>query len=98
MEKITLAGASKLTSPNPVCLICTKKEDAHKFDFEVFFDIFAYLAFESYKNTKDKFSLEAYLYTAKYKQSLINKNPAKEAAILNFLSNLWRIAHDFERS
>ena len=78
--------------------ICTKKEDAYKFDFEVFFDIFAYLAFESYKNTKDKFSLEAYLYTAKYKQSLINKNPAKEAAILNFLSNLWRIAHDFERS
>ena len=29
MEKITLAGASKLTSPNPVCLICTKKEDGN---------------------------------------------------------------------
>ena len=29
MEKITLAGASKITSPNPVCLICTKKEDGN---------------------------------------------------------------------
>ena len=27
MEKITLGGASKLTSPNPVTLICTQKPD-----------------------------------------------------------------------
>ena len=29
MEKINLAMASKMTSPNPVSLICTKKEDGN---------------------------------------------------------------------
>jgi tRNA A37 threonylcarbamoyladenosine biosynthesis protein TsaE len=78
--------------------ICTKKEDTYKFDFEVFFDMFAYSAFENYKATGNIFSLEAYLYTTKYKQQMLNKSVAKEAALLNFLSTLWRIAHDTKRS
>jgi tRNA A37 threonylcarbamoyladenosine biosynthesis protein TsaE len=74
--------------------ICTKKEDTYKFDFEVFFDLFAYIAFENYKLTTNKFSLDAYLYTVKYKQMMLNKAVAKEAAILNFLNTLWKVAHD----
>jgi hypothetical protein len=78
--------------------VCTKKEDTYKFDFEVFFDMFAYSAFENYKATGNTFSLDAYLYTTKYKQQMLNKSVAKEAALLNFLSTLWRIAHDTTRS
>lgn len=29
MEKLTLSAVSKLTSPNPLCLICTLKEDGN---------------------------------------------------------------------
>ena len=27
MDKITLAGAAKITSPNPVTVVCTQKPD-----------------------------------------------------------------------
>jgi tRNA A37 threonylcarbamoyladenosine biosynthesis protein TsaE len=78
--------------------VCTKKEDTYKFDFEVFFDMFAYTAFENYRLTGNTFSFDAYLYVIDYKQQMLNKSVAKEAALLNFLSNLWRIAHDPKRS
>ena len=76
--------------------ICTKKEDTFKFDFEVFFDVFAYTAFEKFKETKRQFYFKAYLTTITFKQKLLNKAVAKEAAILSFLNLLWEVAHDTE--
>lgn len=76
--------------------ISTKKDDTHKFDLNVFLDVFAYTAFEHYKMTGRLFSFKAYLLTIQQQQKMLNKTVAKEAAALSFINSLWEAAHDIK--
>ena len=65
------------------------REDYSKFDFETFFNVLEYAAFEEYKETNTKESFITYQLTNKYRQQLSNRSVAKESFTLNFLSTLW---------
>ena len=71
-----------------------KKEDASKFDLNIFLDVFIYTAFEHYKSTNQNFSFTAYRYAIEQKQKILNKTITREAFMLSFLDYLWEVAHD----
>lgn len=75
-----------------------KKNKTSKFDCDLFLKVFAYTAFEEYKQSKSNFSFEAYRYTIEQRQKLLNKTYTKNAFILSFFNHLWEVAHDSART
>lgn len=69
------------------------KDDAKKIDFNLFFDVLKYVAFDTYKKTGNELSLKIYLYTTKRLAEIFGKSIAKESFMLNYLDGLWRLAH-----
>ena len=68
------------------------KDDAKKIDFKLFFDLMTYAAFEDYKKKNNELSFKIYLYTIRQQAKALNINVAKEAFLLNYLDNIWRLA------
>ena len=72
------------------------KDDAKKIDFKLFFDLMTYVAFDDYKKNNNELSFKIYLYTIRQQAKALNINVAKEASkeafLLNYLDNIWRLA------
>ena len=70
------------------------KDDAKKIDFKLFFDLMTYAAFDDYKKNNNELSFKIYLYTIRQQAKALNINvaKAKEAFLLNYLDNIWRLA------
>ena len=68
------------------------KDDAKKIDFKLFFDLMTYAAFDDYKKNNNELSFKIYLYTIRQQTKALNINVAKEAFLLNYLDNIWRLA------
>ena len=68
------------------------KDDAKKIDFKLFFDLMTYAAFDDYKKNNNELSFKIYLYTIIQQAKALNINVAKEAFLLNYLDNIWRLA------
>ncbi len=68
------------------------KDDAKKIDFKLFFDLMIYAAFDDYKKNNNELSFKIYLYTIRQQAKALNINVAKEAFLLNYLDNIWRLA------
>ena len=68
------------------------KDDAKKIDFKLFFDLMTYAAFDDYKKNNNELSFKIYLYTIRQQAKALNINIAKEAFLLNYLDNIWRLA------
>ena len=72
------------------------KDDAKKIDFKLFFDLMTYVAFDDYKKNNNELSFKIYLYTIRQQAKALNINVAKEATkeafLLNYLDNIWRLA------
>ena len=69
------------------------KDSPKKIDFNLFFLVLKYVAFDTYKKTKDKLSLQIYLYTTKRLIETYGRPFSKESFMLNYLDGLWRLAH-----
>ena len=68
------------------------KDNAKKIDFKLFFDLMTYAAFDDYKKNNNELSFKIYLYTIRQQAKALNINVAKEAFLLNYLDNIWRLA------
>ena len=68
------------------------KDDVKKIDFKLFFDLMTYAAFDDYKKNNNELSFKIYLYTIRQQAKALNINVAKEAFLLNYLDNIWRLA------
>lgn len=68
------------------------KDDAKKIGFKLFFDLMTYAAFDDYKKNNNELSFKIYLYTIRQQAKALNINVAKEAFLLNYLDNIWRLA------
>lgn len=68
------------------------KDDTKKIDFKLFFDLMTYAAFDDYKKNNNELSFKIYLYTIRQQAKALNINVAKEAFLLNYLDNIWRLA------
>ena len=60
-----------------------------KIDFNLFFDVIEYLAFEDFKNNNSAQSLTVFNVTNKFKQHATQTNLIKEMLMLNYLTTLW---------
>ena len=67
------------------------KDDAKKIDFKLFFDLMTYVAFDDYKKNNNELSFKIYLYTIRQQAKALNINVAKEAFLLNYIDNIWRL-------
>ena len=68
-------------------------ENYDKFDFNLFFKMLKYVAFEDYKTNKTETSLNIYNYTNQATISLLDERLNKEPFMINFLDGLWRLTH-----
>jgi len=68
-------------------------ENYDKFDFNLFFKMLKYVAFEDYKINKTETSLNIYNYTNQATISLLDERLNKETFMVNFLDGLWRLTH-----
>lgn len=90
----TIVSSVKNASYANTLSIITKinlKDDAKKIDFKLFFDLLTYAAFDDYKKTNSETSFKIYLYTVRQQAKALNINVAKEAFLLNYLDNIWRL-------
>ena len=88
-----LLGAKGGTYANTIA-ISTKincKDDATKYDFNLFFDILTYCAFKKYKEKNDEFSYKVYMYITQQRAKILNKTIAKESFLLSFCNHLWEL-------
>ena len=69
------------------------KDDANKIDFDLFFQVLNYVAFDTYVKTNNELRLKIYKYTTKRLAEIFSKSIAKESFVLNYLDGLWRLAH-----
>ena len=89
-----ISSVNKANYANTLSII-TKinlKDDAKKIDFKLFFDLMTYAAFDDYKKNNNELSFKIYLYTIRQQAKALNINVAKEAFLLNYLDNIWRLA------
>ena len=89
-----ISSVNKANYANTLSII-TKinlKDDAKKIDFKLFFDLMTYVAFDDYKKNNNELSFKIYLYTIRQQAKALNINVAKEAFLLNYLDNIWRLA------
>ena len=92
--KAIISSVDKANYANTLSII-TKvnlKDDAKKIDFKLFFDLMTYAAFDDYKKNNNELSFKIYLYTIRQQAKALNINVAKEAFLLNYLDNIWRLA------
>ena len=92
--KAIISSVDKANYANTLSII-TKinlKDDAKKIDFKLFFDLMTYVAFDDYKKNNNELSFKIYLYTIRQQAKALNINVAKEAFLLNYLDNIWRLA------
>ena len=87
-----ISTPSYANAMSTVCQISCKENDVNKLDFNLFLDLFAYVSFEHYKQYKDNFSFNAYMFTIQQKQRILNKSINKEAFMLQFLNKLWGLS------
>jgi hypothetical protein len=71
------------------------KDDYKKFDFDLFFNILIHTAYEKYINGGGELMFKLYQYLINRKQLLINKTLSKEHFLVTSLSELWRIANEW---
>lgn len=93
---VILAKISQASYPNALKLE-TKinyAENYNKFDFNLFFKMMKYTAFQDFKKTGNNTSFEIYQLTNQYIQQLFNKTVAKENFVINYITNLWRSVHN----
>ena len=92
--KAIISSVGKANYANTLSIV-TKinlKDDAKKIDFKLFFDLMTYAAFDDYKKNNNELSFKIYLYTIRQQAKALNINVAKEAFLLNYLDNIWRLA------
>ena len=92
--KAIISSVDKANYANTLSIV-TKinlKDDAKKIDFKLFFDLMTYVAFDDYKKNNNELSFKIYLYTIRQQAKALNINVAKEAFLLNYLDNIWRLA------
>ena len=96
--KAIISSVDKANYANTLSIV-TKinlKDDAKKIDFKLFFDLMTYVAFDDYKKNNNELSFKIYLYTIRQQAKALNINVAKEASkeafLLNYLDNIWRLA------
>ena len=92
--KAIVSSVDKANYANTLSIV-TKinlKDDAKKIDFKLFFDLMTYAAFDDYKKNNNELSFKIYLYTIRQQAKALNINVAKEAFLLNYLDNIWRLA------
>ena len=92
--KAIISSVDKANYANTLSIV-TKinlKDDAKKIDFKLFFDLMTYAAFDDYKKNNNELSFKIYLYTIRQQAKALNINVAKEAFLLNYLDNIWRLA------
>ena len=92
--KAIISSVDKANYANTLSIV-TKinlKDDAKKIDFKLFFDLMIYAAFDDYKKNNNELSFKIYLYTIRQQAKALNINVAKEAFLLNYLDNIWRLA------
>lgn len=65
------------------------KDLYNKIDFNLFFDVVEYIAFEDFKNNNNKQSLKIFNITNKFKQYSVKQSFIKETLMLNYLTALW---------
>lgn len=72
------------------------KDEYSKFDFDVFFNTLEYTAFTDFKTTGNEDSFKVYQIVNTFKQHRIRlyREVAKEAFMLNFLTQLWKEFHE----
>ena len=68
-------------------------ENYDKFDFDLFFKMLKYVAFEDFKTNNTETSLKIYNYTNQATISLLDERLNKETFMINFLDGLWRLTH-----
>lgn len=66
------------------------KENYDKFDFDIFLNAVEYVAFKTYVNNNNKFSLKLYNIVNEYKQILVGRKLAKEHFITHMLTEIWK--------
>ena len=86
VHKINCASYSNAIS---VSTKINYKDLYNKIDFNLFFDVVEYLAFEDFKNNNSKQSLTVFNITNKFKQYSVQTNLIKEMLMLNYLTTLW---------
>jgi len=69
------------------------KTDYNKFDVDLFLNMLEFTAFNKFVKENDQFSFDVYKYIIKQKGELLNRTIIKESFMLEFLDNLWRLAH-----
>ena len=69
------------------------RDETSKIDFDLFFQVLKYVAFDTYVKTNNELSLKIYKYTVDKLASAFSKSIAKESFMLNYLDGLWRLAH-----
>ena len=69
------------------------KEEYNKFDFELFFKMLIYTAYDEFILSRNEVAFTVYTYLIRRKQQLLNKTVAKEAFIINTLDEVWRLVH-----
>jgi len=69
------------------------KTDYNKFEIDMFLNMLEYVAFKDYVETNNKFSFDTYMFVIQQKAEMNNRTIIKESFMLNFLDNLWRLAH-----
>ena len=75
------------------------KDFYNKIDFDLFFDVVEYLAFEDFKNTCNRQSLTVFNITSQFKQYATQQNLIKETLMLNYLTTLWEaLQYEINRS
>jgi len=92
--KAVIGSVNRANYANTLSII-TKinlKDDAKKIDFKLFFDLMTYAAFDDYKKNNNELSFKIYLYTIRQQAKALNISIAKEAFLLNYLDNIWRLA------
>lgn len=65
------------------------KDLYNKIDFNLFFDVVEYLAFEDFKNNNNQQSFIIFIITNKFKQYATQQSLLKETLMLNYLTTLW---------
>jgi len=89
VEIVTLISKANYANAIKVATEVNCKEEYDKYDYNQFFAMMEYVAFENFLKTKSDLSYKIYTLTNSYRQKMITLPLAKEALLLNYLTNLW---------
>ena len=86
LTKINVAGYANTIK---IATEVNCKEDYDKYDYNQFFAMMEYVSFNDYIKTQNEASYKIYRITNSFRQKLLTLPLAKEALLLNYLTNLW---------